>query len=122
MINENNVELKGIQPLDFTAENGHEPFHIFHKTSQKVFGLHEMNTTEGSFVKFQKKSEDPTMEDHQMWVRTPPQEEGDGAGRFMITNKKSELYLYADWHGYYTNGHIKIIHDGVEDCKLSYNY
>ena len=119
MINEKGYELKGIEPLDFTAENGHEPFHIFHKTSQKVFGLHEMNTTEGSFVKFQKKSEDPTKEDHQMWIRTP-QEEGE-KGRFMISNKKSELKLYADWHGYYTNGHIKITH-GVADCKLSYNY
>ena len=119
MINENGFELEGIRPLEFTSENGHEPFQIFHKNSEKVFGLHEMNITEGSFVKFQKKSEDPTKEDHQMWIRTP---QGEEKGRFMISNKKSELKLYADWHGYYTNGHINITHEGVADCKLSYNY
>ena len=121
-MNEKGVELEGIEPLDSTAETAHDPFRIIHKTSKKVFGLHKMNETEGSFVKFQKQSEDTTKEDHQMWIRTP-KEEGEGKGRFMITNKKSGLYLYADWHGYFTNGHKKpIIHNNILACKLFQNY
>ena len=119
-MNEKGVELEGIEPLGFTAENGHDPFPIIHKTSEKRFGLHKMNETEGSFVKFQKKSVDPTKKDHQMWIRTPQEEEG--KGRFMITNKKSGLHLYADWHGYFTNGHkIPIEHKNVLACKLFQN-
>ena len=118
-MNKKGVELEGIEPLD--VENAHDPFHIIHNTSKKVFGLHEMNETEGSFVKFQKKSDDTTKEDHQMWIRTPQEEEG--KERFMITNKKSGLYLYADWHGYFTNGHKKpIIHNNILPCKLFQNF
>jgi hypothetical protein len=121
-MNEKGVELEGIEPLDSTAETAHDPFRIIYKTSKKVFGLHKMNETEGSFVKFQKQSEDTTKEDHQMWIRTPPQE-GDEKERFMLTNKKSGLYLYADWHGYFTNGHKKPIeHKNVLACKLFQNY
>ena len=116
MINEKGVEVEGIVPLVF---NGHEPFQIFQKNSdnKRVFGLSEINDTEGSFVEFQTKS--PTKKAHQMWIRTP-QEVGE-KGRFMITNKESGLFLYADWHGYFTNGHITIKHEVLE-CKLSQNY
>ena len=96
---------------------------IFQKDTDKVFGLHQMNETEGTFVNFQTKvaatTEDPTKADHQMWIRTYAELEGEK--RFMIMNKKSELHLYADWHDYFTNGHITIDH-GVADSKLFQNY
>ena len=121
MINEKGVELEGIVPLPvFTPANGHIPLQIVHKVSQKVFGLHKMNETVGSFVELQKKSADTTKKDHhQMWIRTEP--EGNGTERFMLRNEKSKLHLYADWHGYFTNGHITITHE-VLDCKLFQNY
>ena len=120
MINEKGVELEGIVPLPlFTPDNGHIPLQIVHKVSQKVFGLHKMNETVGSFVELQKKSDDQTKDDHQMWIRTEP--EFNGKERFMLKNKKSQLHLYADWHGYFTNGHIEVTHD-VSDCKLIQNY
>ena len=60
-------------------------------------------------------------DDHQRWIRTYAQETVPGSGiyRFMLKNKKSEMDLHADWHKYFTNGHIKKTLDDVEQRKLS---
>ena len=86
--------------------------------SNHFFGLkNKDDVAMGSFVHFYPKVAEGAEDDHQHWVRTFSEKTDTGI-RFMLKNKKSEMYLHADWHGYFTNGDIKIILEVVE-CKLS---
>ena len=110
-------------PLTINATKNEEIIQIQKKTalaSNHFFGLkNKDDVAKGSFVDFYPKVAE---DDHQNWIRTFAEERTKVRWRFMLMNKKSNEYLHADWHGYFTNGHIKKTLDNVVDCKLSYNY
>ena len=107
--------LSDIMPLTIDVEKNEQILQI-QKNSNNFFGLENKNdVAKGSFVDFYPKVAE---DDHQKWIRTYAEETDQGV-RFMLKNKKSNEYLHADWHGYFTNGHIQKTLDGVADCKLS---
>ena len=111
--------LSDIMPLKLDASKNEEIIQIQEKTSNHFFGLkNKDDVVEGSFVDFYPKVAEDAEDDHQNWIRTFAEKTDQGI-RFMLKNKKSNEYLHADWHGYFTNGHIQKTLDGVADCKLS---
>ena len=114
--------LSDIMPLTINATLNEETIQIQHKTasaSNLFFGLkNKDDVAMGSFVSFHPKAAEGAEDEHQHWIRTYAQEKEPGI-RFKLRNKKSDMYLYADWHGYFTNGHIKKTLDGITACKLS---
>ena len=114
--------LSDIMPLTINATLNEETIQIQHKTasaSNLFFGLkNKDDVAKGSFVSFHPKAAEGAEDEHQHWIRTYAQEKEPGI-RFKLRNKKSDMYLHADWHGYFTNGHIKKTLDGITACKLS---
>ena len=118
MSNGKGVVLSDIMPLTIDVEKSEQILQI-QKNSNNFFGLkHKDDVAKGSFVDFYPKVAGDAEDDHQNWIRTYAEETDQGV-RFMLKNKKSNEYLHADWHGYFTNGHIQKTLDGVADCKLS---
>ena len=118
MSNEKGVVLSDIMPLTIDVEKNEQILQI-QKNFNNFFGLMNKNdVAKGSFVDFYPKVAEDAEDDHQNWIRTYAEEKETGI-RFMLKNKKSNEYLHADWHGYFTNGHIQKTLDGVADCKLS---
>ena len=107
-------------PLTINATKNEEIIQIQKKTalaSNHFFGLkNKDDVAKGSFVDFYPKVAEDAEDDHQNWIRTYA-EKNDPGVRFMLINKKSNEYLHADWHGYFTNGHIKKTLDEISDCK-----
>ena len=110
--------LSDIMPLTIDMEKNKQILQI-QNNSNYFFGLkHKNDVAKGSFVDFHRKVAEDAENHHQNWIRTFAEETDQGV-RFMLMNKKSNEYLHADWHGYFTNGHIKKTLDDVPDCKLS---
>ena len=106
-------------PLTIDASKNEEIIQIQQKTSNHFFGLkNKDDVVEGSFVDFYPKVAEDAEDDHQKWIRTYAQEKEPGI-RFKLRNKKSDMYLHADWHEYFTNGHIKKTLDDITACELS---
>ena len=107
-------------PLTINATKNEEIIQIQKKTalnSSHFFGLkNKDDVAKGSFVDFHSKVAEDAEDDHQNWIRTYA-EKNDPGVRFMLINKKSNEYLHADWHGYFTNGHMKKTLDEISDCK-----
>ena len=120
MSNEKGVVLSDIMPLTIDVEQNKEIIQIQKKTalnSSHFFGLkNKDDVAKGSFVDFHSKVAEDAEDDHQNWIRTFA-EKNDPGVRFMLINKKSNEYLHADWHEYFTNGHMKKTLDEISDCK-----
>ena len=105
-------------PLTIDVEKIEQILQI-QKNSNKFFGLENKDdVAKGSFVDFYPKVAGDAEDDHQNWIRTYAEANEPGV-RFMLKNKKSNEYLHADWHRYFTNGYIQKTLDDVADCKLS---
>ena len=119
--NEKGVKLGDIMPLNIDATKNEEIIQIQKKTAvtsnQEFFGLKNKDDVEkGSFVHFHPKVAENAEDGHQKWKRTYAEKNAPGV-RFMLMNEKSNEYLHADWHGYFTNGHIKRNLDEISGCK-----
>ena len=110
--------LSDIMPLTIDVEKNEQILQI-QKNSNNCFGLENKDdVAKGSFVDFHRKVAEDAENHHQNWIRTFAEETDQGV-RFMLKNKKSNEYLHADWHRYFTNGYIQKTLDDVADCKLS---
>ena len=114
--------LSDIMPLTIDVEKNEQILQIQKKTellANHFFGLENKDdVAKGSYVDFYAKVAGSAEDDHQKWIRTYAETNEPGV-RFMLRNKKSKQYLHADWHGYFTNGHIAKTLDNVTECKLS---